>query len=157
MWRFTFLSLSLMVVALSLSGAKSCCPFNWLVGKEFCYKLFDGPKIWIDAEMFCRKYKPGCHLASICNSEESADLAEYVSDHLTNKIDVWIGLNKLQHKGTWDWTGRCRSDYVAWMKNQPDNFKNIENCGELDVTTNYLQWNDQQCNKKSPFICQCKF
>ncbi|KAL7979773.1 hypothetical protein Chor_008111 [Crotalus horridus] len=58
-----------------------------------CYKVFEEQKNWKDAEMFCRKYKPGCHLASLHSIDDSADVAEYISDYLKSGSNVWIGLN----------------------------------------------------------------
>ncbi|XP_026547932.1 C-type lectin mannose-binding isoform-like [Notechis scutatus] len=92
--QFIIVNLSLLVMALSLRGVKGCCcPNDWLSMNGFCYKVNDDLKTWNDAEMFCRKLKPGCHLASIHSVAESADLAEYVSDYLKGSGNVWIGLN----------------------------------------------------------------
>ncbi|KAL7979782.1 hypothetical protein Chor_008120, partial [Crotalus horridus] len=74
------------------TGADSHCPNDWLSKYNHCYKIFDDQKNWNDAEMFCRKQKPGCHLASIHSSEESADVAEYISDYIKTGKSVWIGL-----------------------------------------------------------------
>ncbi|KAG8138561.1 putative C-type lectin mannose binding isoform 1 protein [Naja naja] len=60
---------------------------------SLCYKVFEEQKNWNDAETFCRKHKPGCHLASIHSMAESAALADYISDYMTKKDNVWIGLN----------------------------------------------------------------
>ncbi|XP_026582001.1 C-type lectin mannose-binding isoform-like isoform X2 [Pseudonaja textilis] len=85
MGRFLLVTLSLLVGAFFLNGANSsCCPQDWLPRNGFCYKVFNDPKNWDDAETLCRKYKPGCHLASIHGGEESTDLAECVSDYLRN-------------------------------------------------------------------------
>ncbi|XP_015686729.2 C-type lectin mannose-binding isoform-like, partial [Protobothrops mucrosquamatus] len=73
-----------------------CCPNDWLPMNRLCYKVFDDKKNWNDAEMFCRNYKPGCHLASIHSRADSAELAEYVSDYLKSDGDVSIGLNDPQ-------------------------------------------------------------
>ncbi|XP_039174988.1 C-type lectin lectoxin-Thr1-like [Crotalus tigris] len=99
MGRLAFLSFGLLVVGVSLRGAKGWCPRDWLHRKVFCYKLFNMLKTWNDAEIFCRKHKPGCHLASIHSTEELIDVAEYVSDYREKKENVWIGLNDPQKVG----------------------------------------------------------
>ncbi|XP_032077959.1 C-type lectin BiL-like isoform X2 [Thamnophis elegans] len=93
MGRFIFLTFSLLVVALSVRGAKGYqCPQDWLPGNGRCYKVFVERKTWTDAERFCRKLKPGCHLASIHSFADSFDLADYLTDYLPPRGPVWIGL-----------------------------------------------------------------
>ncbi|XP_034262418.1 C-type lectin BfL-1 [Pantherophis guttatus] len=158
MGRFTFLSLALLAVFLSLSGAEGyCCPVDWLPRNGLCYKLFSKHKTWLDAEMFCRKYKPGCHLASIHSDADSADLAEYMSDYRIGQGHVWIGLRDTKKNYVWEWTDRSRTDYLSWAKNQPDHFQNKEFCVEVVEFTGYLQWNDDDCDALRPFLCQCKY
>ncbi|KAL7979780.1 hypothetical protein Chor_008118, partial [Crotalus horridus] len=116
----------------SHTGAKGCCcPNDWLSRNGFCYKVHDQLKTWKDAEMFCRKHKPGCHLASIHSMAESADLAEYISDYLTKKNNVWIGLNDAQKKRIWEWTDRSCTDYLSWKPGEPNNKLENEFCVEL--------------------------
>ncbi|XP_060544677.1 C-type lectin lectoxin-Thr1-like [Pantherophis guttatus] len=158
MGRIIFLSFSLLVVAFFLSGAKGCCcPHDWLSRNGFCYKIHDQLKTWKDAEMFCRKHKPGCHLASIHNMAESADLAEYISDYLTKKGNVWIGLNDAQKKRVWEWTDRTCIDYLSWKPGEPNNELEKEFCVELRADFDHKQWNDVDCASLRAFICQCKY
>ncbi|XP_034285922.1 C-type lectin mannose-binding isoform-like [Pantherophis guttatus] len=158
MGQISFVSFGLLIVAISLSGVKGCCcPDNWLPMNGFCYKLNDQLKTWNEAEMFCRKLKPGCHLASIHNMAESADLAEYVSDYLTKKDSVWIGLNDAQKKGVWVWTDRSSTNYLAWGEGEPNNQQKNEYCVELIAKTGFKYWNDHPCDVLRAFICECKY
>nr|Q9YGP1.1 RecName: Full=C-type lectin TsL; AltName: Full=Galactose-binding lectin; Short=CTL; Flags: Precursor [Trimeresurus stejnegeri]AAD17252.1 C-type lectin [Trimeresurus stejnegeri] len=158
MGRFIFVSFGLLVVFLSLSGAKgSCCTNDSLPMNGMCYKIFDEPKTWEDAEMFCRKYKPGCHLASFHRLAESLDIAEYISDYHKRQAEVWIGLLDRKKDFSWEWTDRSCTDYLNWDKNQPDHYKDKEFCVELVSLTGYHRWNDQVCESKNSFLCQCKF
>nr|P0DM53.1 RecName: Full=C-type lectin galatrox; Short=CTL [Bothrops atrox] len=75
------------------------CPQDWLPMNGLCYKIFDELKAWKDAEMFCRKYKPGCHLASIILYGESPEWAEGHSE-------VWLGLWDKKKDFSWEWTDR---------------------------------------------------
>nr|ABP94108.1 venom C-type lectin mannose binding isoform 2 [Pseudechis porphyriacus] len=158
MGRFLLVTLSLLVVAFSLNEANSsCCPQDWLPRNGFCYKVFNDLKNWNDAETFCRKHKPGCHLASIDGSEESTDLAEYVSDYLRSGGNVWIGLNDPQKKRCWQWTDRSRNSYLTWQPGEPNNLRNNENCVELWSRSGYKNWNDENCASTRAFLCKCRF
>ncbi|XP_058047298.1 C-type lectin mannose-binding isoform-like [Ahaetulla prasina] len=158
MGRFIFVILGLQVVALCLSGAKGgCCPRDWLPMNGLCYKVFEEQKNWTSAEMFCRKHKPGCHLASIHSMAQSADLAEYISDYLTRKTHVWIGLNDPRKQRIWEWSDRSCVDYLSWNQGEPNNKDNKEYCVHLWTPTGYKNWNDTPCDTAYPFICQCRF
>ncbi|XP_060545237.1 C-type lectin galactose-binding isoform-like [Pantherophis guttatus] len=158
MGRFIFVTLGLLVVAFSIHGAEDCCcPRDWLPMNGFCYKVFEERKNWKDAETFCRKQKPGCHLASIHSMDQGADLGDYITDYLTKKDRVWIGLYDPWKNYVWEWTDRSRTDYLPWKTNQPDHFQNKEFCVEIVDFTGYLQWNDQGCTVLRPFLCQCKY
>nr|A7X3Z0.1 RecName: Full=C-type lectin lectoxin-Thr1; Short=CTL; Flags: Precursor [Thrasops jacksonii]ABU68496.1 Lectoxin-Thr1 [Thrasops jacksonii] len=158
MGRFIFATLGLLLVAFSINGAKGCCcPHDWLTLKGFCYKVFNEHKTWNDAEMFCRKYKPGCHLASIHSGEESTDLAEYVSDYLKSGGNVWIGLNDPQKKRSWQWTDRSQNNFYPWKQGEPNNRANNENCVELWSPLGYKNWNDESCASTRAYLCKCRF
>ncbi|XP_015681994.1 C-type lectin lectoxin-Thr1-like [Protobothrops mucrosquamatus] len=156
MMHFLFVSLNLLLVA--LSGVKSCCcPHDWLPMNRLCYKVFDDQKNWNDAEMFCRKQKPGCHLASLHSIEDSADVAEYVSDYLKSGSNVWIGLNDPKKQRIWQWTDRSRTSYVTWNPGEPNNLRNNEYCVELWNRSGYTKWNDENCASSRSFLCECRF
>ncbi|XP_070803427.1 C-type lectin lectoxin-Thr1 [Pituophis catenifer annectens] len=158
MGRFIFVTLGLLVVAFSINGAKGCCcPHDWLTMKRFCYKVFNEHKNWNDAEMFCRKYKPGCHLASIHGIDESLEVAEYISDYLKSGGHVWIGLNDPQKKRNWEWTDRSSNSSLMWKQGEPNNQGNNENCVELWSPSGYKNWNDESCASTRAYLCQCRF
>ncbi|XP_026579443.1 C-type lectin lectoxin-Thr1-like [Pseudonaja textilis] len=97
MGRFSFLSLALLVVVLSLNGAKGCCPHEWFSRSAFCYKVFEEAKTWEEAEKYCKKYQHGCHLASLDSKEESEDMAIHISQKFN--VNIWIGLSRPSHVG----------------------------------------------------------
>nr|A1XXJ9.1 RecName: Full=C-type lectin BML-2; Short=CTL; Flags: Precursor [Bungarus multicinctus]ABH05181.1 C-type lectin 2 [Bungarus multicinctus] len=158
MGHFTFTGLCLLAMFLSLRGAECyTCPIDWLPKNGLCYKVFSNPNTWLDAELFCRKFKPGCRLASLHRDADSADLAEYISDYLKVDGSVWIGLNDPQKKRTWVWSDRSSSNYFSWNQGEPNNSKNKEYCVHLWAPTGYLKWNDAPCESLHPFLCQCKY
>ncbi|KAM3832790.1 C-type lectin 1-like isoform 2-T2 [Vipera latastei] len=139
MGRFISVSFGLLVAFLSLSGAKgSNCPFNWLPMYGLCYKVFNEPKTWDDAEMFCRKYKPGCHLASLHSKGDSSEFAEYIADYLKGWGNVWIGLWGKKKGFSWEWTDGSSTKYLPWKQNQPNHYPNKEFCAEIVYFTDCL-------------------
>ncbi|XP_060545238.1 C-type lectin mannose-binding isoform-like [Pantherophis guttatus] len=158
MGRFIFVTLGLLVVAFSIHGVKGCsCPRDWLPMNGFCYKVFEEIKNWNDAEMACRKHKPGCHLASIHSIDQGVDLAEYITDYLTRKTHVWIGLRDPRKQRTWEWSDRSSINYLSWNPGEPNNDFNKEHCVHLWSPAGYKKWNDTPCESLHPFLCQCKF
>nr|Q6T7B7.1 RecName: Full=C-type lectin 1; Short=CTL; Flags: Precursor [Bitis gabonica]AAR06851.1 C-type lectin-1 [Bitis gabonica] len=159
MGRFIFISFGLLVVFFFLSGAKgSTCPFHWLPMYGLCYKIFDKLKTWNDAEMFCRKYKPGCHLASLHSKRDSIEFAEYISDYRKGWGNVWIGMWGRKEGLTCEWTDGSSTTYVAWKQNLTDHYLNKDLfCAEIVSYTGYRLWNKQDCKVKNAFLCQCGF
>nr|ABP94090.1 venom C-type lectin galactose binding isoform variant 1 [Demansia vestigiata] len=158
MGRFLLLTLRLLVVAFFLNGANSCCcPQHWLSRNGYCYKVFNDQMSWDDAERFCRKLKPGCHLASLHSKEDAVEFSEYITDTLKVEGHLWIGLRDTKKKDIWEWTDRSRTDFLPWRKNQPDHANNNEFCVEIVRSTGFLQWNDASCTALRGFLCQCRY
>ncbi|XP_058047302.1 low affinity immunoglobulin epsilon Fc receptor-like [Ahaetulla prasina] len=153
MGRFSFLSLGLLVVVLSLSGVKGCCPHEWFSRSSFCYKVFEEAKTWEEAEEYCRKYKHGCHLASLDDKEELEDMAVHISQKF--KVNIWIGLSRPSHKEQWKWSDGSKVSYTSWKSGNPNNKQTNENCVELWAESGYKKWNNEKCASLRPFFCQC--
>ncbi|XP_058047349.1 C-type lectin lectoxin-Lio1-like [Ahaetulla prasina] len=156
MERFIFLSLSLLVVALSLSGkagADPQCPFGWFFYNGQCYKVFRQRKSWHEAEMCCRQQEEGSHLASIHSWEESWFVARVVSQNVY-LFNVWIGLSDPEKQRTWVWSDGSSFRYRSWKRGEPNNLFWNEYCIELWSFSGYLRWNDQRCRSRRYFICK---
>ncbi|ETE62832.1 hypothetical protein L345_11405, partial [Ophiophagus hannah] len=141
MGRFSFLILGLLVVVLSLSGAKGCCPHEWFSSGAFCYKVFEEAKTWEEAEKYCKKYQRGCHLASLDLKEESEDMAVHISQKF--KVNIWIGLSRPSHKENWKWSDGSKVSYTSWKPGKPNNKQMNENCVELWAESSYKKWNNE--------------
>nr|UMK70500.1 C-type lectin 2 [Tropidolaemus subannulatus] len=167
MGRFIFVSFSLLVVFLSLSGtgAGQRCPPGWSSFNQSCYQVFKQPMRWAEAEMSCTRKAEGSHLASIQSLAESAYVAELVSNR--TKLSgvclpfgvflcprVWIGLSDPWNNGNWQWTDGSTFGYQSWKQGQPDNFLRNEYCVELLPLTEYLKWNDVSCTSNRYFVCK---
>ncbi|XP_026579149.1 C-type lectin lectoxin-Lio2-like [Pseudonaja textilis] len=155
MKRFLFLSLGLLVVALSLrgSGANLQCPFEWSFFNGHCYKVFKTLKSWREAEISCRQQEEGSHLASIQSWAESAYVAKLTS-HDVFLINVWIGLSDPEKRRIWKWSDGSRFLYRSWKRGEPNNFLWNEYCVELWSWSGYLSWNDQNCRSRRYFVCK---
>nr|P0DJL4.1 RecName: Full=Snaclec VP12 subunit A [Daboia palaestinae] len=75
---------------------QDCLP-GWSFYEGNCYKAFDEPKSWVDAEKFCQKQSNGKHLASIEGLGKANFVAKLVSEDQSEtlrepQIHVWIGL-----------------------------------------------------------------
>ncbi|XP_070803424.1 C-type lectin galactose-binding isoform-like [Pituophis catenifer annectens] len=155
MGQFLFVSLGLLVVAFSLTGAPKSCLEGWYSRNQRCNKLFEEQKNWNDAEAFCQKQNAGCHLASMQSTTQRDDMADYVAENLKSSQSVWIGLHDPSKKSEWEWINRSRFYYLAWADDQPEPSKNNKFCAKLEKETKYFQWSDSNCEELHPFLCQC--
>uniref|UniRef100_R4FJR2 LP-Fur-1 n=1 Tax=Furina ornata TaxID=529697 RepID=R4FJR2_9SAUR len=155
MGRFLLVSLSLLVVAFSLSGieANRYCPFDWLSYNVSCYKFFFQRMTWDEAQRFCVEQQENSQLASIHDMGESVKLSNYMSQRW-NFFDVWMGLRLSKRKGIWEWSDGSNLTYTSWEDGEPNNFFNREFCAVLSIGSRYLQWNDKNCMHKHPFVCK---
>uniref|UniRef100_A0A098LYA6 C-type lectin n=1 Tax=Opheodrys aestivus TaxID=186591 RepID=A0A098LYA6_9SAUR len=156
MGQFIFVSFSLLVMALSLSGAAADhhCPPDWSSYNEFCYKVYNGSVTWNDAERFCLQQQEDTHLASIHSKPEAAFLVQLVSHGASPRSSVWIGLNDPQKKRTWQWSDGSKLGYKSWMPGEPNNHANKEYCVVLSAWARYVGWNDQDCGSRHNFVCK---
>ncbi|XP_032077962.1 C-type lectin galactose-binding isoform-like isoform X2 [Thamnophis elegans] len=106
---------------------------------------------------FCRKLKPGCHLASIHFLADSLDLADYLTDYLSPRGPVWIGMWGPNKNSKWVWTDGSKNDFLPLLKDLPNQIKNKEFCLEITEHTGYLKWNYQICTTTQAFLCQCRY
>ncbi|KAM8717718.1 hypothetical protein ACLKA7_004423 [Drosophila subpalustris] len=93
----------------------------------------------------------GGHLVSIKNlSEFNAIIAK-----LQPEKHYWIDLNDLGTEGVFlSVTTGLKATYFNWHPSNPDNYQNLEHCGELWWYNNKHLMNDNKCNTKKFFICE---
>ena len=71
-----------------------------------------------------------------------------------NAWNYWLGLNDKGKEGEWKWQGKGKlGEWDSWNNNQPDNWGNNEDCGELRGAFGW-NWNDMPCYTAFPFICR---
>ena len=54
----------------------------------------------------------------------------------------------------YSWSDGSSLNYLNWGLNQPDNYKGMENCVEMDPSTG--RWNDADCYVRRNWICMIK-
>ncbi|KAM3832797.1 snaclec VP12 subunit A [Vipera latastei] len=150
MGRFIFITFGLLVVFLSLSGTgadQDCLP-GWSFYEGNCYKAFDEPKSWVDAEKFCQKQSNGKHLASIEGLGKANFVAKLVSETLREpQIHVWIGLRDQSERQ------QCSSHWTDGSAVSYEKVVRFTKCFGLNKKTDYRTWVGLRCGLAYPFIC----
>uniref|UniRef100_A0A3B5R2F7 C-type lectin domain-containing protein n=1 Tax=Xiphophorus maculatus TaxID=8083 RepID=A0A3B5R2F7_XIPMA len=149
------------------------CREGWREYESKCYFFSTDTKTWTEANAYC--IEQGSNLMSI------QDIQERVRGFNTHDCKIfWIGLNDLVIEGVWEWSDgkpfieylsyvytasrfeilfaeRSRKHYSClfryWMSGQPDNFNEMEHCGEV-VGYDFGHWNDDNCSNKRKYICK---
>uniref|UniRef100_A0A6B2F535 C-type lectin domain-containing protein n=1 Tax=Bothriechis nubestris TaxID=1766655 RepID=A0A6B2F535_9SAUR len=153
MGRFIFVSFGLLVVFLSLSGtgADFDCPSGWSAYDQYCYRPFNEPQNWDEAERFCSEQAKGGHLVSIESSGEADFVAQLVAENIDRpEIYVWIGLRdrRKEQQCSSKWNDGSSVSYVNWNKGES------QMCQGLSKWTNFLKWDYTDCQAKNPFVCK---
>ncbi|XP_060698524.1 lectin-like, partial [Hemiscyllium ocellatum] len=119
-----------------------------------CYKFVPIEKTWIDAELHCQNLAPGGHLASLHWMEQNNVLAEMIHNSQNNNVPTWVGLSDIHKEGTFQWIDGSASDFMYWMKGEPNNLDGKEHCGHILFKN--TRWNDLSCDSKLCFLCSYK-
>lgn len=101
---------------------------------------------WFEALQICKSI--GAHLPEVTSSRK---------EDFLNQLglgDLWLGASDLDQEGTWIWESSKQllgaGSYSNWWSDQPDNYKDNENCLQL-----YLgAWNDYPCNLYNRYVCE---
>nr|UMK70480.1 C-type lectin 8 [Bitis atropos] len=149
MGRFIFLSSGLLVVFLSLSGtgAASDCASGWTAYDQHCYRAFEEPKSWDDAEKFCTEQANGGHLVSIQSTQEANFVAQLVSGFISY---IWIGLRdrRKEQQCSSEWNDGSKVIYVHWREGES------QMCQVLTIWSGFRKWDNIDCARHYPFICK---
>ncbi|XP_053305849.1 pulmonary surfactant-associated protein D-like [Spea bombifrons] len=92
--------------------------------------------------------KAGGQLATPKNSAEN-DAVRAIS--LEKKKDPFLGVNDIQFEGSYRYLNGQPISYSNWDANQPDDYKQAEDCVEMYGNGN---WNDQNCEEKRLVVCE---
>uniref|UniRef100_A0A194AS24 C-type lectin 14b n=1 Tax=Sistrurus miliarius barbouri TaxID=8759 RepID=A0A194AS24_SISMB len=143
MGRFLFVSFSLLVVFLSLSGTGADCPSDWSSYEGHCYRVFQQRMNWEDAEKFCAQQRKESHLVSFRSSEE-VDFLVSITYPILKAHLVWIGMSNVWNECRLEWTDGTKVDYKEWSE-EPE-------CIISKTTDN--QWLSTPCSRTYSFVCK---
>nr|AAM22789.1 ACF 1/2 B-chain [Deinagkistrodon acutus] len=143
MGRFIFVSFGLLVVFLSLSGTGADCPSDWSSYEGHCYKPFNEPKNWADAENFCTQQHTGGHLVSFQSTEE-ADFVVKLAFQTFDYGIFWMGLSNIWNQCNWQWSNAAMLKYTDWAEESY--------CVYFKSTNN--KWRSITCRMIANFVCE---
>ncbi|XP_048358422.1 snaclec coagulation factor IX/factor X-binding protein subunit B-like [Sphaerodactylus townsendi] len=130
------------------------CNNDWTPWGFYCYRYFDGPKSFSDAEGECQSYSRYGHLSSIHSSDHRAFIHGLVQNL---EQYVWIGLQTLTGCDGWRWTkGSSYNPRIAyWAPGQPQNcHTSNHSCVQLTPDSKLLSWADGDCKITTGYICE---
>ncbi|KAF4104964.1 galactose-specific lectin nattectin-like [Onychostoma macrolepis] len=123
----------------------SACQSGWTRYGRTCFKVFNNPMSWKDAELTCLNH--GGNLASVHSNQEYATLKLMIS----SSKSYWIGGYDAVSEGTWLWSDGSKMNFKLWNPNEPNNLHG-EHCMQMNFGAK-RNWNDQKCAVKIPFVC----
>ncbi|XP_036424674.1 galactose-specific lectin nattectin-like [Colossoma macropomum] len=135
------------------SFSHKLCPGEWSAHGSRCFKFFKSPLQWIDAEFECLKH--GANLASVHNNKENVFLKNLIKEATGSPTKYWLGGHDCVAEGKWVWSDGSKMSFQDWDKGQPDNYKNGEDCLEMNYGGSF-KWNDALCTVLRPFVCALK-
>ncbi|XP_041671977.1 C-type lectin domain family 4 member M-like [Cheilinus undulatus] len=97
----------------------------WSKFGESCFHVSTIKRSWHSSRSFCNSN--GGDLAVI----NTKDKMVFVRGLVDSGNHVWIGLNDHVGEGTWMWVDGTRVTTTFWGPGQPDNTRNVEDCGEV--------------------------
>ncbi|XP_038629989.1 C-type lectin domain family 4 member E-like [Scyliorhinus canicula] len=131
--------------------SESLCPRGWKAHNQKCYNFSADKRNWNTAKHQCESQNS--HLIIINTPEEENSIVEFIK---AKKEDYWIGVTDGAEEGKWKWVDGSTASYLNWQKDQPDNSQNNEDCVTIseDIRDGTFGWNDDNCGKDYPFICE---
>lgn len=124
------------------------CASDWEIFNDKCYKVVDETYTWHDARKHCRKI--GGDLISIDSGTEQT-FAENILEAYEGLHLYWIGLNDINHKGTYTWSHGNKVEYTDWFLGEP-NLLSSDSC--VAMLFKDAKWRDYQCDIKGKSICE---
>uniref|UniRef100_A0A8C0J0M3 C-type lectin domain-containing protein n=1 Tax=Chelonoidis abingdonii TaxID=106734 RepID=A0A8C0J0M3_CHEAB len=95
------------------------------------------------------------HQARKSCQQQNAELLSITELHeqtyLTVNSELWIGLNRLNSNGGWQWIGGSPFRYLNWAPGSPS-LESEKICGLLQSGNG--KWKNQQCDQKLGYICK---
>ncbi|XP_051555079.1 ladderlectin-like [Myxocyprinus asiaticus] len=126
------------------------CPAEWSEYKCRCFKFFNTPVTWIEAEKTC--LSSGSNLASVTDHEEYIFIQSLIRRLTHNSPRTWLGGNDGVSENSWLWSNGKQMTFKLWAPGEPSNSRGHEHCLEMNFGET-KNWNDLNCSNKRPFVC----
>uniref|UniRef100_UPI0037E74178 snaclec purpureotin subunit beta-like n=1 Tax=Semicossyphus pulcher TaxID=241346 RepID=UPI0037E74178 len=122
------------------------CPYDWQTTGQRCFKVFNQPMAWVDAEKHCWSY--GTNLASIHNREE-----QYFIAMMIRNGRAWIGGSDAVRANEWLWSDGSAYDggsWESWSRQMP--WEKPKRCQSISQREPQFltEW---YCEENLPFVC----
>lgn len=101
----------------------------------------------------CLQY--GTDLVSIHDTDEQkfvVDQAKKAGFH----NGMWIGLFDRNVEGGFVWSDGSPVQYVNWSRNEPNDYREQEDCVEMYLHENSYRWNDNNCGRLNYWACKIR-
>ncbi|KAK9961607.1 hypothetical protein ABG768_009381 [Culter alburnus] len=132
-------------------AASDTCDSGWAAHGCRCFKFFNTPKTWIEAEKTCLAYNG--NLASVHTHSEYTFIQNLTQDANHALTEAWIGGSDAVLEGTWLWSDGSRMNFELWAPGQQDvNNKPHEDCLGMNFGSSG-NWNDYTCDWNMTFVC----
>lgn len=127
------------------------CPGDYNDGGDGCYKLYDTPASWRDAELQCESDGFGVHLVVIDN------VAEHFAIHslTVGSGEVWVGYSDLAVEGELAWVSAGTfepENQSCFFEPSPNNSDDAD-CVVQDENT-CGDWFLRDCSELRPYVCE---
>jgi hypothetical protein len=114
------------------------------------YLFCSGEEGWEDARIACQA--EGTDLVIVGGEAENGWLFERLVEVGLDR--PWIGLSDAEQEDTFLWVDGSPLDFSNWAPNEPNDFglEGGEDC--IAFWTQGATWNDENCRRTRPFICE---
>ncbi|XP_070564706.1 uncharacterized protein [Ptychodera flava] len=116
------------------------------------FKVFTKHEKWFRAKRSCRR--DGGVLVQITDGETQDIINNMLGVNHLDVYDYWIDGRDKVIEGTWMFDDNRRLCYSNWLDNDVGDSER-KDCAAIGHQSDY-RWQDRECSKKHPFICQYK-
>lgn len=123
------------------------CSLGWVEVNRKCYYMttVGETKNWFDSKTDC--VNRGGRLVTIKTMTELQVLGVFHDR-------AWIGLSDRNAEGTWLWEDGTELQSSFWLKGEPNDSEDNEDCVHLTAIGKKLGFNDNHCEVELSYICE---
>ncbi|KAI8493789.1 hypothetical protein Bbelb_281360 [Branchiostoma belcheri] len=131
-------------------SSRCACPSDYNAFRGSCFKVYTSPKPYNGAKAECRSDNG---LLAMPKNAAVTTFIQGLARKDKRNGDYFIGLSE-RNGVEWDWRFADNTRlgrYRHWNPREPNNYKGNEDCAVMRYNG---RWNDQNCRRAFPFICQ---